>query len=198
MRRQIILTILTFCTVLFLVFSFFNWSRYRSDEAAQSAIISQVSELRRVLAEVPAPEGDPKKELADAQERIDKAKQTLPPAPNSTDIVRRILELGNQNALVIVPLVVDAPGVAEVGRHHYGALNLSVTAKGYYRKVLDFVRALDGIEKAVIIDSVTVTRGTPAEAAAAPYGEIPVTAVLEIVIYSRVQGSAVPQGGPVK
>jgi len=197
-RRQALLTVLTFCTVLFLVLSYFYWSQYRRDEAAQSAVVSQVSELRRALAEVPAPAGDPKKDLAVSRERVDKAKQTLPPAPDSNEIVRRILELGNQNALVVVPLVVDPPGVAEVGRHHYGALNLSVTVKGYYRNVLDFIRALDGIEKAVVIDAVTVTRGTPAEVADAPQGEIPVVALFELVIYSRVQGDTAPQGGPVK
>lgn len=198
MRRQALLTVLTFCTVLFLVLSFFFWSQFRRDETAQLAVISQVSELRRVLAEVPAPEGDPKKDLAAAQERVEKAKQILPPAPDSNEIVKRILELGAQNALAVVPLVVDAPGTTEFGKHSYGTLNLSVTVRGYYRSVLDFARALDDIEKAVVIDTAAVTRGTPAEAAAAPQGEIPVVAVFELVIYSRVQGDTASRGGPVK
>ncbi len=198
MRHQALVTILTFCTVLFLVLSFFFWSQYRRDEAALSAAISQVSELRRALAEVPAPVGDPKNELAAARERVDRAKQTLPPAPDGNEMVRRILELGNQHMLAVLPFEVEAPGVTEVGRHNYGTLGLSVTVRGYYSRVLDFARELDGIEKAVVIDTVTVTRGTPAEVAAAPPGEVPVVAVFELVIYSRVQGDTVSRRGVAK
>jgi len=198
LRNQVPVTILTFCTVLFLVLSFFFWSQYRRDEAAQSAAISQASELRRLLAEMPAPAGDLKNDLAVARERVEKAKETLPPAPDSNEIVRRILELGNQHTLAVVPFVVEAPGVTEVGKHSYGTLNLSVTVRGYYGRVLDFARALDGIEKAVVLDTVTVTRGTPAEVAAAPQGEIPVVAVFELVIYSGVQGDTVSRRGVVK
>lgn len=198
MRRQVLLSALTFGAVLFLVLSFFYWSQYRRDEAAQAAVISRVSEMRRALAEVTLPEGDPKKDLASAQERLERARQVLPPPPDGNVVVRRILELGNQNMLRVVPLVVDEPGTVEVGRHRYGVLGLSITVKGYYRNLLDFVKALGGIESAVVIDSLTVTRGAPAEVAAAPQGEVPVVAVIEMSIYSQVQGGAGLQGGVAK
>ncbi|MCX8126585.1 MAG: type 4a pilus biogenesis protein PilO [Dehalococcoidia bacterium] len=196
MGRQIALSTLTFCTVLFLVLSFFHWSWYRRDEAAQLTIVSQVAEMRRALAGLPTPEGDLKKELALARERIERVKQALPPDTDSTEIVKRLLELSNQHMLLMAPLLVDAPGTMEVGKHRYGALSLSITVRGYYRNLLDFIKALDDTDQAVAIESLTVTRATASDTATISEGEFPVTAVIDVVVYSRVQNSKAFQGGP--
>jgi hypothetical protein len=194
-KRQSVITILTFCTVLLFVISFSYWNQYRRDEVLQTATLSQIAELRKALAEVPAVEGDPKKDLAAANERVEKAKSALPAAASNIAIVKRIIDLGAASNLTVVPLATEPPGIELVGKHSYGVQQVSITAKGYFSGVLTYIKALEGIEPAAVITDIEITRGTPAEVAAfTNTGEIPVTARIEITVYSRVQPTPVVKG----
>ena len=160
---------------------------YFKQRKGWEALTSQITEVTQTLAQIPGPAQDLEQRLAAAQASLAAEQNAFPSEMNSTQIINTILKLATVCEVKAIPLVTQPWSTEHIGEHDYHVFRLNVVVRGSYSQLVTFVSQLEkGEFKTLIVKDLSVTRVTEQpEGETVTEGTIPVTASLELAIYTQ-------------
>ena len=160
---------------------------YVKERREQEILASQITEVTRVLAQTPEPPQDLERQLETAKARLSAAERSFPIGVNSTQVIDTILKLAENSKVSAIPLVTKPWTMENVGGHDCYVFRLNIVVKGDFSQLLTYLNKLEkGDYKTLIVEDLSLVSATgqPDEGAVA-WEAIPVTANLNLAIYSR-------------
>ena len=184
MRSKLLIALLII--VLLVVYYLFG-TDYIKQSKEQEMLTPQITEVIEALKEMPEPPQDLEQRLATAQASLAAEQSAFPSQLNSLQVVNTILELADDYDVKAVPLVTQPWSTEKVGEHDYYVFRLTVAVEGSFSKLVSFVSKLESGEfKTLIVENLSVTRADEqSEEEIFPEGTIPVTASLDLAIYTQ-------------
>lgn len=159
---------------------------YLKQRQEHKILIPRIAEAAQTLALIPLPPPDLEQRLAAAQADLTAGQSALPGEVNSTRTIDAILKLADECDVKAVPLVTEPWTAVKIGSHDYDVFRLSVSVTGSFANLVSFTGKLEneGFET-LILEALSVSRTLeqPGEETV-PEGEIPVTASLELAVYT--------------
>jgi len=160
---------------------------YVKERREREALTSQITEVTRVLAQTPEPPQYLEQRLEAAKARLSAAERSFPIGVNSTQVIDTILKLAENSKVSAIPLVTRPWTMENVGGHDCYVFRLNIVVKGDFSQLLTYLNKLEkGDYKTLIVEDLSLvsTTGQSDEGAVA-WEAIPVTASLNLAIYSR-------------
>lgn len=181
MKSKVIITILIVAIVALLAVYYFLGMDYLRQSQGNKALTAQINEATQALAGTPKPPQDLEQRLAAAEASLADVQSAFPLDLNSTQAINAILRLADDCQVRAIPLVTK-PWSAEGIGEGYHVFRLNVTVRGGFSQLVSFVSQLEnGALKTLVVENLNVIRvGGPAKE-----GTIPVTASLDLAIYSQ-------------
>ncbi len=180
-RGKLLITILII--VLLVVYYLFGMD-YMKQRQEHEALTSQITDVTQTLAQIPELPQDLEQRLAAAQASLAAEQSAFPSQINSTQIINTILQLADDSGVKAIPLVTQLWSIENVGKHGYYVLRLNVTVEGSFSQLVSFVSKLENGEyKTLIVENLSVSE--QAEEESASEGTIPITASLDLAIYTQ-------------
>ena len=188
MKVKLIITISII--ILLMVYAYLGMG-YMKERKEHEGLTSQIAEITEVLREIPKPPQDLEQRLAAAQESLAAEQSVFPGEMNSTEVIDAILKIADNSELKAVPLASQPWSIENVGEHGYYVFRLNIAVEGDLSQLVSFVYKLEeGEFETLIVKYLSVTKVSeqPREEAD-PEDTIPVTASLDIAIYTQSQTS---------
>lgn len=184
MKRKLLVTLLII--ILLVVYYLFGMD-YMKQRQEHEALTAQITEVTQALAQIPELPQDLEQRLATAQVRLAAEQSAFPSKMNSTEVINTILELADDCKVKAIPLVTKPWSVENVGEHGYYVLRLSVAIEGSFSQLVSFVSKLENGEfETLMVENLSVTRvSEQSEEESVPEGTIPITASLDLAIYTQ-------------
>ena len=184
MRYKLLVTLSII--ILIVVYAYFGMG-YMKEREEQAALTSQIADASYTLAQVPEPPRDLEQRLAVAQVSLAAEQDAFPGQINSTQIVNTILKLANDCEVKAIPLVTKPWSMEDIGEHGYYVFRLNVAVEGSFSQLVSFVGKLENGEfETLVVEDLSVTKvEEQPEGETVPEGSIPVTASLDLAIYTQ-------------
>jgi len=176
--------------MLLVVYAYFGVG-YINQQKEQKALASQITDVNRTLRQMPEPPHDLEQRLVAAQASLAAEQSAFPLKMNSTEIVDTILRLADDCGVKAIPLITQPWSIESIGEHGYHVLRLDIAVEGSFSQLVSFLSKLENGEfKTLIVEDLSVTRVTEqSEGETVTEGTIPVTASLDLAIYTQSPAS---------
>lgn len=184
MRGRLLITIL----IIFLLAVYYLFGMdYMKQGKEQEVLTSQITEVTQTLEQIPRPPQDLEQRLAVARASLAAEQRAFPSKINTTQVINTIIELADDCEVKAIPLVTQPWSTEKVGEHGYYVFRLNVAVEGSFSRLVSFVSKLERAGyKTLIIENMSVTRVTEQpEEGTVPEGTIPITASVNLVIYTQ-------------
>jgi len=187
-KAKLLITLITI--IVLVVYAYFGMG-YMKQRKEHEVLTSQIIEVTQTLRETPQPPQDLEQRLEAAKASLAVEQSAFPSRMNSTQIINTILKLADVCEVKAIPLVTQPWSIENVGEHGYQVFRLNVAVKGSYSQLVAFVSQLErGEYKTLIVEDLSVTRVTEqSEGETVTEGTIPVTASLDLAIYTQSPAS---------
>lgn len=177
MRSRLLITSLII--ILLVVYAYFGMD-YIKQRQEHEVLFSQITEVTQTLRQISKPPQDMAQRLAAAQASLAAEQSAFPGKINSAEVVNTILKLADDAEVKAIPLVTQPWSMENAGEHDYYVFRLNVTVEGSFSQLVSFVSQLEnGKFKTLIVEDLSITGVTE------PEGTIPVTARLDLAIYTQ-------------
>ena len=187
MRSKLLITLLIIMLLVVYYLYGMDYMKQREEHEVLTSQITEVTEALEALREIPEPPQDLEQRLAAAQASLATEQSAFPDKINNTEVVDIVLKLAEDSQVKAIPLVTEPWSMERVGEHDYHVFRLTVTVEGSFSQLVSFVSKLEqGEYKTLIIEDLSVTRVTEgSEEETVPEGTIPITANLDLAIYTQ-------------
>ena len=183
MKNKLLVGLL--CIVLLAVYGFWGMD-YLKQRQQHERLNYQIADATRALAQMPQPPEDLEQQFAAAQANLTAVESSFPSRVNSTRAINAILKLADDVGVKAIPLVTQPWSVETNGEHDYYVLRLNVSVSGSFSQLEIFTARLENGEFAtLIVEQLSVTRADESEEENVSDLTIPVSASLDLAIYTR-------------
>ena len=183
MKNKLLVGLL--CIVLLVVYGFWGMD-YLKQRQQHERLSYQIADATRALAQMPQPPEDLEQQFAAAQANLTAIESNFPSRVNSTRAINAILKLADDVGVKAIPLVTQPWSVEKNGEHDYYVLRLNVSVSGSFSQLEIFTDRLENGEFAtLIVEQLSVTRADKSEEENVSDLTIPVSASLDLAIYTR-------------
>ena len=188
MKSKLLITLAIVITLVGYAYFGMGYMKQRSEH---ETLTSQITDVRQTLTQIPEPSHDLEQRLEAARASLAAEKNTFPSKMNSTQIINTILKLAGDCEVKAIPLVTQLWSMENVGEHDYYVFRLNVAVEGHFSQLSSFISKLENGEfKTLIVENLNVTRVTEqSEGETVTEGAIPVTASVELAIYTQSPAS---------
>jgi hypothetical protein len=175
--------------IILIVVYYLLGTDYLKQMKQHDSLPSQIAEVDRNLAQIPAPPADLEQQMAAARMELDTARDTLPGELNSTGIINTILRLADDIGVKAVPLVTQPWTTKGSDNNTYSVFRLNVAVTGTFTQLVSFLNQLEtGELKTLVMENLSVSRADEQPGGEAiPGNSAQINASLDIAIYSQAR-----------
>ena len=184
MKKKLLITLLI---IILLIVYYLLGMDYLKQRRQQAALLPQISDVAQALALMPEPPQDLEQRLASAQADLTAERSAFLSEMNSTQAINTILKLADRCQVKAIPLITEPWSAVKVGEHDYYVFRLNVSVEGSFSDLVSFTGKLENEEfETLIVENLSVTRtaGQSGEGTVAEENMIPITASLDLAIYT--------------
>jgi Tfp pilus assembly protein PilO len=148
MNKSYLAVILVIMVIALGYFSiqFTQANRAGEELAAQTDVITEA------LAQIPASDrAELEQELADLRKVLAARQADFARTVNTTSVVERVIQVGAQNNVTVIPLTTRAWQMETVAGYEFMVFRVSVEATGTYAALLNFLAGLETINIGVLL-----------------------------------------------
>ena len=179
--RRMLITVLI---LALLVIYYILGTGYLKERKQKETLTSQISDGTAALALIPQPPADLNEQLAAAQDNLWAIKDTLHIDTNLTRIINRILRLGDETGVKVIPLSTQPWVTEQVSDQGYSVFRIEIKVSGNYTQMADFLYRLEnGEPKTLILEYVKVEKAPGSLLVEGPT-EGPISADIRIAVYT--------------
>ena len=160
---------------------------YKKQREEQEALALQIADATQTLEQLPRLPQDLEQRLAAAEANLVAEQSVFPSKVGTTQIINSILELADAYGVKAIPLA-SRPWLKEkVGKHEYHVFKLTIVIEGNFSQLVSFVSKLEGGGfETLVTQNLRVLRVTEqSEEGNVPEGTLPITASLDLSIYTQ-------------
>ena len=132
---------------------------YMNQRNQKETLAAEISATNAALALIPVPPADLDEQLADAEDRLWAAEDTLNIDSNITRIVNRILRLAEDTGVKAIPLSTQPWAITRYENQDYSIFRINLAVSGNFTQMMDFLNQLEnGEPETLVLEHVNVEK----------------------------------------
>jgi hypothetical protein len=132
---------------------------YLKERRQNNTLSADITETMLLVAEIPPSDPDLRQRLEAVQAELDTASSTFPVEPNTTAIIKTILQTAENIGIKAIPLVTRPWAIETINDYDVSVFRLNLNVSGTSAQFSDFLYQLEnGETPTMIIEYLTVNR----------------------------------------
>ena len=172
----------------FFVINYFNQSTSAQDLEKQiETTNTKIQELTASNESLAAEIENLKAAQSEVQTALESQSPVVIDKPDSTEVIRSVMELGLNNGTTIIPLSTSDWAKVKILQGDYQVFRMNFKIEGTERNVIDFVRALQDLYPVLVIESFSISAAGTGETSGGTStpAEVQFSSNLIISVYAR-------------